>query len=177
MSSTTDSSLPFDATPQSRIILRMVTYVLGAGASHHAGYPLTTNLGNCLTEWVCQNWTDDFFWKNYIVTLHESYGGLANLEVALTELYEKPAGSRAESLGKFFCGHAIGALGVAIPEFFNSLRRNPVAGLDLYEKLASEQVRNGDTIITLNYDLALERALKKERLWEIGDGYGFSLGR
>ncbi len=30
----------------------MVTYVLGAGASVHAGYPLASNLGNELRKWL-----------------------------------------------------------------------------------------------------------------------------
>jgi hypothetical protein len=47
---------------------------------------------------------------------------------------------------------------------------------DLYKELARSKIRDGDTILTFNYDLACERALKAEGTWEIGDGYGFSLG-
>jgi hypothetical protein len=60
-----------------------------------------------------------------------------------------------------------------IPEYFRSLRVRPSP---LYEKLARTKVRPDDVVITFNYDLALERELKKAGLWEIGDGYGFSLG-
>ena len=99
----------------------MVTYVLGAGASCHRGYPLTAELGNRLHEWVRQNWTDNIPWKGYIEALHTHYGGLANLESVLTELYERQPGSRAAALGETCCGQTIGALKVAIPEFFNSI--------------------------------------------------------
>lgn len=154
----------------------MVTYVLGAGASCHAGYPLTDELGNHLCDWVRQNWKDNLFWKGYIEALQQHYGGLANLEVILTELYEHPAGSRAAALTKFCRGQTIGALKVAIPEFFNGVRQNTIVGPDLYKKLAQDHVRKGDAILTFNYDLAAEHALRAEELWQIGDGYGFSLG-
>ena len=37
-------------------------------------------------------------------------------------------------------------------------------------------MRPGDVVLTFNFDVALERELKRAGLWEIGDGYGFSLG-
>ncbi|HEV1994601.1 MAG TPA: hypothetical protein VGR03_09740 [Candidatus Acidoferrum sp.] len=154
----------------------MVTYVLGAGASRHAGYPLANELGNRLHDWVRQNWADEIIWKGYIEALHKHYGGLADLELVLTELYERPAGSRATALSTTWCGNTLGGLRVAIPEFFNSLRDRPLIGPDLYRSLARHKARNGEAILTFNYDLAVESAFRKEALWEIGDGYGFSLG-
>jgi hypothetical protein len=74
------------------------------------------------------------------------------------------------------CGSTLVSLRVAIPEFFNSVRERPLIGPDLYRLLARNKVRHGDAILTFNYDLAVERALKAEGLWEIGDGYGFSPG-
>src|SRR5258708_4809583 len=73
-------------------------------------------------------------------------------------------------------GNTLGGLRVAIPEFFNSLRQMPLTGPDLYRWWARDQARDGDAILTFNYDLAVERALRTEALWEIGDGYGFPLG-
>jgi hypothetical protein len=154
----------------------MVTYVLGAGASCHKGHPLTTELGNRLYEWVRHNWTDEIGWKGYIEALHRHYDGLANLESVLTELYERPPGSRASALNKTCCGQALGALKVAIPEFFNSVRKQQIQGSDSYEVFARHAVRSGDLIVTFNYDLACERALRTEGKWEIGDGYGFTVG-
>jgi hypothetical protein len=60
-----------------------------------------------------------------------------------------------------------------IPEFFRFLRQRPAGH---YERLARERIRPGDVVITLNYDLALERELRRVGLWEISDGYGFPLG-
>lgn len=151
----------------------MVTYVLGAGASLHAGYPLTVDLGNSLHAWVCQN---DFTSRGYIEELHEQNGGLADLERILTDLHERPVGSWAAAVGRTYCGSTLGGVRVAIPEYFYRLRQSPIKGPDLYLAWARGKVRSGDVILTFNYDLACERALRTEGLWEIGDGYGFLLG-
>ena len=152
----------------------MVAFVFGAGASLHAGYPLTAHLGNHLHDWARQN--DAFMWRGYLEELFEQYGGLADLERILTELHEQPPGSPAAASSKMHCGNTIGGLRVAIPEFFHSVRGNSIPGRDLYRELARSKLRDGDTILTFNYDLACERALRTEGAWEIGDGYGFSLG-
>jgi hypothetical protein len=151
----------------------VATYVLGAGASLHAGYPLTTHLGNKLHDWARQN---NFPRWGEIDELYELYGRLTDLEKVLTELSEAPAGSRAATLSQTHRGGIIGALQVAIPEFFNWIRQKPIDGPDSYRELARQKIRGGDEILTFNYDLACERALRMEGLWEIGDGYGFSLG-
>jgi len=52
----------------------MVAFVFGAGASFHAGYPLTAQLGNRLHDWARQNGA--FMWRGYLEELFEQYGGL-----------------------------------------------------------------------------------------------------
>jgi hypothetical protein len=153
----------------------MVTYVLGAGASFHKGYPLTVELGNRLHEWVRQNWSDENMEKSYIEALYTQYDGLTDLESVLTELSERPCNSRAAALTKWFCGQTLGAFRIAIPEFFNSIREVPNQNFDAYEALCRRAVHPGDVVITFNYDLACERALRTAGLWEIGDGYGFTI--
>jgi hypothetical protein len=152
----------------------MATFVFGAGASLHAGYPLTVGLGDHLLDWARQN--DAFMWRGYLEELSERYGGLADLERILTELHERPAGSTAAEFSRERCGNTIMGIKVAIPEFFNSVRGNSIPGRDLYGEFARRKIRDGDTTLTFNYDLACERALRTEGAWEIGDGYGFSLG-
>jgi hypothetical protein len=156
----------------------MVTYILGAGASRHAGYPLANELGERLCHWVDQNWTDGPLGlrRGTIDELHKMYGGLADLERVLTELDERPANSRAEAFGKTACAMALSTLQIAIPEFFSSVRETPIVGRDLYRSLVQHHIRGGDAVVTFNYDLAVERALRIEGLWEIGDGYGFAIG-
>jgi hypothetical protein len=149
----------------------VTTFVLGAGASFHAGYPLARDLGNCLYAWVRGNVPSNDFWRGCIEELHEAYGGLGNIESILTDLDERPQGSPAETLGSR--GNVRGAVRFFIPAMFKSLREKRAV---FYERLVAERVRAGDVVLTFNYDLALERELRKGSLWEINDGYGFSLG-
>ncbi len=151
----------------------MVTYILGAGASRHAGYPLTCELGGLLRDWAVRT---ESSWSGFIQEAFELYGGLENLEEVLTDLYERPDGSRAAKLSKMHCGNMIGAFNVAIPELFYDLRRNTSLPRDLYRVLAEEKIKPGDTVVTFNYDLACERALHMAGLWEVSDGYGFDFG-
>lgn len=58
----------------------MVTYVLGAGASLHAGYPLAAELGESLREWVHRKKSESDDSRVYIDKLTELYGGLTNIE-------------------------------------------------------------------------------------------------
>jgi hypothetical protein len=150
----------------------MNTYVLGAGASHHAGYPLADALGNELYDWVHKNWPEGASWRGYIEELHRLYGGLADLEGTLTELDDCPSGSRAATLTKDHRANMGGAVRFCISEFFDSIRQRPTP---LYDAWARGCVQRDDVIITFNYDLACERALRTAGHWEISNGYGFPL--
>jgi hypothetical protein len=44
----------------------------------------------------------------------------------------------------------------------------------LYDRLA-RVLRPGDAVITFNYDLGVERALRATGLWNVKSGYGFSI--
>jgi hypothetical protein len=152
----------------------VTTYVLGAGASHHAGYPLANQLGDSLVNWLAENPgpINELYGAN-LSALHKLYGNLRNLEQILAELEDCPPGSLASTVDDIARRSAIRNLRIMIPEFFRSLRARPSP---LYMQLAQQHIRPGDVVITFNYDLACERELKHAGLWEIGDGYGFSLG-
>jgi len=153
----------------------MTVFVLGAGASVHAGYPLASNLGEDLHTWACLNRQTAAGQKSgFLESLRALYGNLADCECVLTELIECPAGSRAESLTQMQRGHALGAIEELVPEFFWSLSQNNGTS-NLYDDLARNHIRDGDVVLTFNYDLACERSLKRAGLWEIGDGYGFDV--
>jgi len=151
----------------------MTTYVLGAGASLHAGYPLAGQLGNELYDWIPIDKPQYDVYRMRIDIVREQYGNLADLERILTELEECPVGSPMSKLSVLERKYAEQALLILIPEFFYDLRQRQSP---LYEQLAHERIKEGDVIITFNYDLACERALKNAGLWEISDGYGFQLG-
>lgn len=150
----------------------MTTYVLGAGASLHAGYPLAGGLGEALRAWIYRTKPADNSYRIHIDQLSELYGGLGNLESVLTDLGECLPGSRAATLQPPIVGNLLSDLRHSIREFFNDLRQEPAP---LYSRLARERIQSGDVIITFNYEAACERELKQAGLWEIGDGYGFSV--
>jgi hypothetical protein len=124
-----------------------------------------------LYAWVKANVPSNDFWRGCIEELHEAYGGLGDIESILTDLDECLENSPAEKLGSR--GNVRGAVRFFIPVMFKGLRDKQAV---LYERLAAEHVQAGDVVLTFNYDLALERELRKCSLWEINDGYGFSLG-
>ena len=58
-----------------------------------------------------------------------------------------------------------------IRDYFDSIRSAPAP---LYDELA-RILRPGDIVITFNYDLGIERALRAAGKWDIKTGYGFSI--
>ena len=137
-------------------------FILGAGASVHVGYPLIKDLGPKLMKYVAENPGP----RNYPYWLDpdelKKYGPLDDIEEIVTTLEqsERP-------------GPILAFLREAVCAFFNSIRANSAL---LYRHFASEVVRDGDVVITFNYDVSLDRELRKTGKWEISDGYGFDLG-
>jgi hypothetical protein len=150
----------------------VTTFVLGAGASVDAGYPLAGQLGPALQKWIKLGKLPSSDYESHLDQLVGLYETLENFEQILTDLDEGTPGSPAAEL-EILIRHTISqSIRVSIPEFFNDLRQAPAL---LYERFATQKVRPGDVIISFNYDVAFERQLKRAGLWEIGDGYGFSL--
>jgi hypothetical protein len=75
----------------------MLTSILGAGASRHAGYPVTNELGRFLRDWAIKNESP---WSGFIQEAFDLYGGLENLETVLTDLHERPERSPAAKLSR-----------------------------------------------------------------------------
>ena len=140
----------------------MRVFVLGAGASAHVGYPLTKNLGPELIKFIA----DSPGPRNYLYWPDpdelKSYGRLEDIEEIVTQV------ERSERPGPILAG-----LREAVCVFFDTVRSNDAP---LYQQLASEVIQGGDVAITFNYDLSLDRELRKAGNWEISDGYGFDLG-
>ena len=150
------------------------TFVLGAGASCHAGYPLATELGPGLEAWLAGaiTTTAEQLYGPTINGLHELYGSLANLEQILSELDANPINSRARRLSDSERKYAFRAVRILIPEFFRQIR---YGAAKLYAELACNHIKPGDTIITFNYDVALDRELRRAGLWNTNNGYCFAL--
>lgn len=150
----------------------MTTYVFGAGASVHAGYPLAADLWNKLRAWTSRNRPEGYDYWTGIDKLHELYGELENIEQILTDLDDPPSGSPAWGRDPSVREGLLRNFFVALREFFDDLGTGHAP---LYSCFARERVRQDDLLITFNYDVELERELKKVELWGIGDGYGFPI--
>jgi hypothetical protein len=138
----------------------MCVFVLGAGASIHAGYPSMAAMGEQLAAWAERDEVEGPRYREELRQLQEDFGGFANFEESLTRLRQDLA---AKKRG------VILDLGTAVSKFFDSIRNKPG---ELYDRFAKERVQRRDVVITFNYDLAIERSLKAAGVWEIIDGYG-----
>ena len=149
----------------------MRVFVLGAGASYHAGYPLAADLGRRLAGWIT-TLPSGHDYRIYLKQVAELYGSLDNFEVILGDLMTRRQGSPAMAVPAGFLPPLLSNLTEAIRDYFDSIRGGPAP---LYDKLA-RIVRPGDSVITFNYDLATERALCTAGLWDVRTGYGFAIG-
>lgn len=73
------------------IMCGMTAYILGAGASAHAGYPLASRLLQSLSEWL-DGKSDEEHWvpacRNRILQVRETFGSLDDFEGILGKLEE-----------------------------------------------------------------------------------------
>jgi hypothetical protein len=141
-------------------------YVLGAGASVHANYPLASGLGTSLAAWIATLPPE----HPYRLTLRqviEAYGSLGDFEAVLADLMTCLPGSTAAGLLPGVRPDLLSNLKEAIRGHFDTIRASPVP---LYDQLACS-LRPGDLVLTFNYDLAVERALAAAGLWDIRTGY------
>jgi hypothetical protein len=148
----------------------MTVFVLGAGASVHAGYPLASALGEELYRWAitsCQAQGKVRQLAGDIEPIHERFRNFSDFEFILTTL-SKEAPTNVQSRV------ALHAIEVLVPEFFWHISQTKIAN-DHYGELAQNRVRAGDMVLTFNYDLACEKALRHAGLWEIDKGYGFDV--
>jgi hypothetical protein len=184
----------------------MKAYVLGAGASAHAGYPLASGLLQRLSEWLdradaSEDWVSAC--RNRIVQVRETFGGLDDFEGILGKLDEygfdrvKPtvattyaqdmkdiihdctesvrngdAGDADEPAQGFYPQYLRSDLITAVREFFYRIEQER-SGETAYDRFA-RKIDQESLLITLNYDVALERSVVKTGKWDIGTGYGFT---
>ena len=153
----------------------MTTYVLGAGASAHVGYPLTTALGSDLLNWMKKQTRFDLYAPT-ARSLEDTFGSVANLEDLLTEMvnsvlaYAADTSERTASRTQFQQDYFV--LTCALQERFAEIRENPAHA---YEQFCAHVVSPGDCILTFNYDVSVDRELRRAGKWNVGDGYGFTI--
>ncbi len=152
----------------------MKSYIFGAGASFHAGYPLASKLGTELAKWIRVSKSINHDYQKMIGQAEQCYGSLDNFEELLTDMDARLLASPASRMvqGKTLLIDLRSGLERAICDFFDEIRQNKA---EAYQNFAKVRVQPGDSIISFNYDVSVERELRKHEKWEIGNGYGFDI--
>lgn len=154
----------------------VTTYVLGAGASRHAGYPLACEMGKGLLEEMLKS--TDGQGQAYAEYLIDNFGMSANIEDLITELQIridalKSSEATQDKIEYRRLGTRLGYLSTALRAWFYKIRTGTAHA---YAQFAESIVKPGDVVISFNYDDSLERELKRTRKWDISQGYGFQFG-
>ncbi len=145
------------------------TYILGAGASLHSGYPFIRTMGADLLAWMRLPRKSVYF--NFAQSadfLEERFGNhIENLFNGIQAEIQ----ARQDGYAIFANVHKP-CLIEAMRQWFGEIHLNHAA--QSYDLFASKIVQPGDRIITFNYDLALDSRLRMSGKWAVGDGYGFA---
>jgi hypothetical protein len=152
-----------------------VTYVLGAGASRDIGYPLASELGNELFDYMLAS--EDPFSRASAEYLIDRFGKSTNFEDLITKLLQqtdelKGTPSDADKAERMRLGNRRGRMVDCLRLLFREIHSRPAP---LYAEFSRKILQTGDVVITFNYDDSLERELRAAGNWDIGSGYGFSL--
>ncbi|MBZ5670795.1 MAG: SIR2 family protein [Acidobacteriia bacterium] len=147
----------------------MTTYVLGAGASSHAGYPLCSELWPKMAAWAIETESPDSGFRKAIDEIATLSGPVADIESVLTEV---DLGQGAfETLEESDRWKIMGTIRRCVRAYFKSIHDSrPQA--PLYTSFA-KTIRKGDVVVTFNYDTALEDELIRAGKFRVRDGYGF----
>jgi hypothetical protein len=159
----------------------MTTYVLGAGASHGAGYPLASRLLVELFDWMKNSPHEpNSYASRYPETaryFEGSFGEFRNIEILATEIQKQieqlENGTREQRVQRTVLANEYGVLKNALRAWFMEIQRRSALTGYPYQEFAKNVVAAGDRIVTFNYDVSLERELKLAAKFEVGDGYGF----
>ena len=156
----------------------MTTYVLGAGASRHVGYPFAKSMGGGLFGWMQRHADSGFYsFRCAAESLARRFGNTEDVEELLTKVDElifdcpEPTAEQRRARGQVG-NHDKPALIEAIREWFTEIRQQPAESYRLFARCI---VQPGDVIISFNYDVSLDRELKLADKWQVGDGYGFPI--
>ncbi len=143
------------------------TYIFGAGASKHAGYPLASTMGRDLIE--AMRGSGDQTLSGYAELAVETFGETPNVEDLFTSLQARinKAGTTAAPDGEL--PNLRSALLYRIGAWFRQIRGSAPA----YQAFASRIASPGDTVLTFNYDDSVEKELNRSAKWNLSTGYGF----
>jgi hypothetical protein len=161
----------------------MTTYVLGAGASCSAGYPLANTMASKLLQWMERPIHDpDSYAARYPAAarfFEESFAPVENVEDLVTAIHQRideyGNGTREQRARRALLANEYGVLKNAVREWFAEIQRGVALTSSAYRDFSRNIVAKGDCIVTFNYDVSLERELRLAGKFEVGDGYGFPI--
>jgi hypothetical protein len=153
-----------------------VVYVLGAGASREIGYPLASEMGEQLFDYMLAS--EDPVSRASAEYLIDRFGRSTNFEDLITELLQKgddlkPSGQDEDKAERMRLGNRRGRMVDCLRLWFREIHARPAP---LYAEFAHRIVKAGDVVITFNYDDSLEKELRLAGKWDAARGYGFPLG-
>lgn len=160
----------------------MTTYVLGAGASHDAGYPLAKTMASALLQWMNRPTHDpNSYAARYPATarfLEENFAPVENIEDLVTSILKLIAdyenGTREQRVRRTLVANEYGVFKTAVRAWFAEIQQSVPASF-AYQDFARDVVVPGDCIVTFNYDVSLDRELRRAGKFEVGNGYGFPI--
>jgi hypothetical protein len=147
---------------------KKTTYVLGAGASLEAGYPLCSALWAKMAMWVIESQPCDSEYRRAIDTVTAIHGPVLDVEGMFTNL---DLGTSAfQMLTEGQRNKLTGIIQRCLRDYFKSICDQHSAS-PLYKAFA-DRIQHGDDIITFNYDVSLENALIETHKFGVKNGYG-----
>jgi hypothetical protein len=161
----------------------MTIYVLGAGASRDAGFPLATTMGTDLFRWM-KNFAHapNSYAARYPDTarfMEKEFGPVENIEDLFTAVLKRiedyENGTQEQRMKRTVIANEYGVLQTALRAWFVEIQGGAAASTSAYRPFARDVVSPGDSIVTFNYDVLLEKELKRAGKFEVGDGYGFMI--
>jgi hypothetical protein len=161
----------------------MTVYVIGAGASRSAGYPLAKTMASELLQWMKRpNHAPDSYAAQYPATarfFEEHFAPVDNVEGLVTSIHKRiddyEHGTRDQRLRRAAIAHEYGVFKNAVRDWFAEIQQGVALASSAYRDFARNIIVPGDCIITFNYDVSLERELRLAGRFEVGDGYGFPI--
>jgi hypothetical protein len=159
----------------------MTTYVLGAGASFDAGYPLAKTMASELFQWMkSSSHASDSYAARYPATAHfleDLFGPVSNVEDLMTAIQqlieEYENGTQEQRQKRTLVANEYGVFKNAVRAWFGEIQHGVALSSLTYKGFSRNVVVPGDCIITFNYDVSLDRELRLAGKFEAGDGYGF----
>ena len=120
------------------------TYVIGAGASLHVGYPLAPTMGRGLLDFMLHYPLQPY--PSAARLLIETFGQLSNIEDIITELGSriqslKDTGTVEDKANPLSLGNLRGCLGIALREWFREIHTKPAGA---YAEFADKLVQPDD---------------------------------